>query len=151
MRKITNWNVYRMAWSFQRRIWSEIERIPRELKRGMNLARNWNTILRWVHLTFGMMISVYFARITFTGNTDAWDNDPWVTMFVGQAVVAIVFWTGIIKWQLPRIKKWNRNRKKSKAATNWFGWIARGNPKPLCILFFETKGIQWDDTDASDE
>ena len=21
----------------------------------MNLARNWNTILRWVHLTFGMM------------------------------------------------------------------------------------------------
>jgi len=69
----------------------------------MNLARNWNTILRWVHLTFGMMISVYFAR---------------VTMFIGQAVVAIVFWTGIIKWQLPRIKKWNRNRKKSKAATN---------------------------------
>ena len=136
MRKITNWNVYRMAWSFQRRIWSEIERTPRELKRGMNLARNWNTILRWIHLTFGMMISVYFARITFTGNTDAWDNDPWVTMFVGQAVVAIVFWTGIIKWQLPRIKKWNRNRKKSKATTNWFGWIARGYPKnPFDFIF----------------
>ena len=151
MWKITNWNVYRMAWSFQRRIWSEIERTPRELKRGMNLARNWNTILRWVHLTFGMMISVYFARITFTGNTDAWDNDPWVTMFVGQAVVAIVFWTGIIKWQLPRIKKWNRNRKKSKAATNWFGWVARGYPKPLCILFSDTKGIQWVDTDATQQ
>ena len=149
MRKITNWNVYRMAWSFQRRIWSEIERTPRELKRGMNLARNWNTILRWIHLTFGMMISVYFARITFTGNTDAWDNDPWVTMFVGQAVVAVVFWTGIIKWQLPRIKKWNRNRKKSKTTTNWFGWTARGYPKPLCILFSDTKGIQWVDTDAT--
>jgi hypothetical protein len=82
----------------------------------MNLARNWNTILRWVHLTFGMMISVYFARITFTGNIDAWDNDPWVTMIVGQAVVAIVFWTGIIKWQLPRIKKWNRKRNKKNAS-----------------------------------
>ena len=48
------------------------------------MARNWNTILRWVHLFFGMMISAYFARITFTGNTDAWDNDPWVTMVVGK-------------------------------------------------------------------
>jgi hypothetical protein len=26
-------------------------------------------------------------------------------LFVGQAVMAVVFWTGIIKWQLPRIKK----------------------------------------------
>lgn len=84
----------------------------------MKMSKNWNTILRWIHLIFGMMISAYFARITFTGNTDVWDDDPWVTMFVGQAVLAIVFWTGIIKWQLPRIKKWNRNRKKAKAAEN---------------------------------
>jgi len=33
-------------------------------------------------------------------------------------VVAIVFWTGIIKWQLPRIKKWNRKRKKAAEAVN---------------------------------
>jgi len=65
-----------------------------------------------------MIISVYFARITFTGDVNAWNGHPGFTMFVGQAVVAIVFWTGIIKWQLPRIKKWNRNRKKSKAAAN---------------------------------
>ena len=82
------------------------------------MARNRNTILRWVHLTFGMMVSIYFARITFTGNVDAWDADPWVTMLVGQAIMAIVFWTGVIKWQLPRIKKWNRNRKKKAAANN---------------------------------
>ena len=56
---------------------------------------NWNTILRWIHLLFAMMISVYFGRIT---------------MFVRQIVMAIVFWTGIIKWQLPKIKKWNRSR-----------------------------------------
>ena len=79
------------------------------------MTRNWNTILRWVHLIFGMMISVYFARITFTGDVNAWDENPEITMLMGQAVMAIVFWTGIIKWQLPRIKKWQRKRKKAKA------------------------------------
>jgi hypothetical protein len=63
-----------------------------------------------------MMISAYFARITFTGNVNAWEDQEWVTMLMGQGVLAIVFWTGIIKWQLPRIKKWNRNRKKKQAA-----------------------------------
>ncbi|MBL6733724.1 MAG: hypothetical protein ISP84_04175, partial [Candidatus Poseidonia sp.] len=38
-------------------------------------------------------------------------------LLVDQAVMAVVFWTGIIKWQLPRIKKWNRKRQKAKAAT----------------------------------
>jgi hypothetical protein len=32
-------------------------------------------------------------------------------MTMGNAVMVIVFWSGIIKWRLPRIKKWNRNRK----------------------------------------
>ena len=82
----------------------------------MNLAKNWNTILRWIHLIFGMMISAYFARITFTGNVNAWEDQEWVTMLMGQGVLAIVLWTGIIKWQLPRINKWNRNRKKKQAA-----------------------------------
>lgn len=82
----------------------------------MSLAKNWNTILRWIHLIFGMMISAYFARITFTGNVNAWEDQEWVTMLMGQGVLAIVFWTGIIKWQLPRIKKWNRNRKKKQTA-----------------------------------
>lgn len=80
------------------------------------MAKNWNTILRWIHLIFGMMISAYFARITFTGNVNAWEDQEWVTMLMGQGVLAIVFWTGIIKWQLPRIKKWNRNRKKKQTA-----------------------------------
>ena len=62
---------------------------------------NWNTRLRWIHLIFGMMISVYFARITFSGDINAWDDQPWVTMAMGNAVMAIVFWSGIIKWQLP--------------------------------------------------
>ncbi len=47
---------------------------------------------------------------------NVWDDNPGFTMFVGQAVMAVVFWTGIIKWQLPRIKKWNRKRQKAKVA-----------------------------------
>ena len=35
-------------------------------------------------------------------------------------------------------------------ATNQFGWVERGYPKPLCILFFDTEGIQWVDADASE-
>ena len=72
---------------------------------------NWNTILRWIHLLFAMMISIYFARITMFEET--WSDE--VTMFVGQIVMMVVFWTGIIKWQLPRIKKWNRTRKVNTA------------------------------------
>ena len=33
--------------------------------------------------------------------------------------------------------------------TNCFGYVGRGYPKPLCILFSDTKGIQWGDTDAT--
>jgi len=33
--------------------------------------------------------------------------------------------------------------------TNRFGQVARGYPKPLRILFSDTKGIQWVDTDAT--
>ncbi|MDP7043864.1 MAG: hypothetical protein QF807_07605 [Candidatus Thalassarchaeaceae archaeon] len=76
------------------------------------MARNWNTVLRWIHLGFGFGISFYFGAITFSGDTGYWNDRPEVTNFVATAVLGIVFWTGIIKWQLPRIKKWNRNRKK---------------------------------------
>ncbi len=64
-----------------------------------------------------MIISVYFARITFTSDVNAWDSHP-STMFVGQAVVAIVFWTGIIKMATASYQKWNRKRMKTKAATD---------------------------------
>ena len=149
MWKIANRNVQRMARSFKRRIWTKTCRIQERKQGRMNMAKNWNTILRWVHLIFGFCFSIYFGAITFTGNIDYWDGQPWVTMAMGTVVLGIVFWTGIIKWQLPRIKKWNRNRKKSKVATNWFEKVTRGYPKPLCILFPDTKGVQLSDTDAS--
>ena len=35
-----------------------------------------------------------------------------------------------------------------KVPTNCFGYVGRVHPKPLCVLFSDTKGIQWADTDA---
>jgi len=71
----------------------------------------WDNLLRWIHLFFGFGISVYFGAITFSGDTEYWNNRPEVTNFVATGVLGIVFWSGIIKWQLPRIVKWNRRRK----------------------------------------
>lgn len=76
------------------------------------MALKWNNILRWIHLIAGMIISVYFFAIVQFDH----EWEPWVTDMVGQLVIAIVFWTGIIKWQLPRIKKWNKNRKRKAEA-----------------------------------
>jgi len=42
----------------------------------MKISKNWNTILRWIHPGFGMIISLYFARITFSGEVNAWDGNP---------------------------------------------------------------------------
>ena len=36
-----------------------------------------------------------------------------------------------------------------KVPTNCFGYVGRVHPKPLCVLFSDTKGIQWADTDAT--
>ena len=82
------------------------------------MARNWNTILRWVHLIFGFCFSIYFGAITFNNDIDFWDDQPWVTMTMGTVILGIVFWSGIIKWQLPRIKKWNRNARKKQLLLN---------------------------------
>ncbi len=82
------------------------------------MARNWNTILRWVHLIFGTCFTIYFGAITFNRDINFWDDKPWVTMTMGTVVLAVTFWTGIIKWQLPKIRKWNRNRKKRSQAVD---------------------------------
>ena len=82
-------------------------------KMANKLSNNWNNILRLIHLIFGFCFSIYFGAITFNNDVNFWDDEPWVTMAMGTVVLGIVFWTGIIKWQLPRIKKWNRNRNKN--------------------------------------
>jgi hypothetical protein len=75
--------------------------------------KTWNKALRWVHLLFGLSISAYFFFLPADGYSDAVNN---IFKF---GVIAVVFWTGIIKWQLPRIARWrSRNQIKRAQATS---------------------------------
>ncbi|TVP63741.1 MAG: hypothetical protein EA340_14270 [Nitriliruptor sp.] len=65
------------------------------------------TVLRWVHLLSGMLISVYFLFMP----EDGWSDT--VNTVMGQGVVAFVAWTGIIRWQLPRYRRWRARRRAS--------------------------------------
>ena len=63
------------------------------------------TVLRWVHLLAGLFISYYFIFKPDGGWSDGFE------LFVGQVVVNFVAWTGIIKWQLPRLRRWRARRR----------------------------------------
>ena len=63
------------------------------------------TVLRWVHLLAGLFISYYFIFKPDGGWSDGFE------LFVGQVVVTFVAWTGIIKWQLPRLRRWRARRR----------------------------------------
>jgi hypothetical protein len=65
--------------------------------------KNWNSILRYIHLLFGGAITGYFFYTVFLGNTAS-------EMMVNLVMLsgALAFWTGIAKWQLPRIRKWRK-------------------------------------------
>lgn len=64
---------------------------------------NWNSILRWVHLFFGVAINGYFFYTVVLGNTAT-------EMMVNLVMLSggLAFWTGLAKWQLPRIRKWRK-------------------------------------------
>lgn len=80
---------------------------------------NWNTGLRWFHITVGLMISAYFWPLTTApGDPDYWTNHvngDLYTNLVGNVVLLLVFWSGIAKWQLPRIRRWIRKAKDRRA------------------------------------
>ena len=69
------------------------------------------TVLRWLHLLTGMLISYYFLFKPEGGWSDGFE------LFVGQFVVAFVAWTGIIRWQLPRLRRWRAGRRARAGAT----------------------------------
>jgi hypothetical protein len=66
--------------------------------------KNWNKILRWVHFLAGLSISYYFFFMP------AFFNDTATTEIYTFGIVSFVFWTGIIRWNLPRIRRWSKNR-----------------------------------------
>ena len=71
--------------------------------------KTWNNGLRWVHFLFGLSISAYFFFLPADGYSAAVNN---VYKF---GVIAVVFWTGVIKWQLPRISRWRQRNQTRRA------------------------------------
>lgn len=63
------------------------------------------TVLRWVHLLAGLFISQDVIFEPDGGWSDGFE------LFVGQVVATLVAWTGIIKWQLPRLRRWRARRR----------------------------------------
>jgi hypothetical protein len=63
-------------------------------------VKNWNKILRWVHFLAGLSISYYF----FFMPDEGWSDGTNTLYKFG--IVSFVFWTGIIRWNLPRIRRW---------------------------------------------
>ena len=70
----------------------------------------WSSILRWAHFLAGMLISVYFMFKP----SDGWP--AWYENLMTFGVVGFVFWTGVIRWQLPRIRRFFRKRRGAREA-----------------------------------
>jgi hypothetical protein len=82
------------------------------------LKTNWNKIWRYVHLTFGLVLVAYHARIAWYHNgfvDSLWSAS--IDKFVSTTLIFFVMWTGLAKWPIyPWYKKrQNKKRKKQKA------------------------------------
>jgi hypothetical protein len=69
-----------------------------------------STTLRWIHFLFGLSISGYFLLMPDSGWSDT------VNTVYTFGVISIVFWTGVIRWQLPRIRRWRARQLRAAAA-----------------------------------
>ncbi len=83
------------------------ETIPASVATSKRRPPRTATVLRWVHLLSGMLISAYFLFMP----EDGWSDT--VNTVMGQGVVAFVAWTGIIRWRLPRYRRWRARRRAS--------------------------------------
>ena len=66
--------------------------------------KNWNKILRWSHFLVGLSITYYFFFMPNEGWSDGVNN------LYKFGIVSFLFWTGIIRWNLPRIRRWSKGR-----------------------------------------
>jgi hypothetical protein len=73
--------------------------------------RSTATTLRWVHLMAGLLISVYFMFKPTGGWPDGFES------FMANVLVPFVAWTGIIRWQLPRYRRWRAKRRAESLQT----------------------------------
>ena len=65
---------------------------------------NWNEGLRWIHFLFGLSTSGYFFLMPADGRSDT------VNTVYKFGIVSIVFWTGVIRWNLPNTHRWSKSR-----------------------------------------
>tara|TARA_B100000401_G_C52631009_1_gene635979 strand:+ start:324 stop:629 length:306 start_codon:yes stop_codon:yes gene_type:complete len=80
------------------------------------MARNWNKIWRNVHLTLGLVLVAYHARIAWYHNgfvNSVWSAD--IDKFVSTTFIFFVMWTGLAKWPIYPLYKKRQNRKKREA------------------------------------
>ena len=85
----------------------------------LDMGANWNKIWRYVHLTFGLILVVYHARIAWYHNgfvDSVWSAST--DIFVSTTLIFLVMWTGLAKWPVyPWYKKrQNKKRREAKAA-----------------------------------
>lgn len=71
--------------------------------------KSWNKILFWFHFSGGISISAYFFLLPAEGYSDT------VNSIYKYGVIIFVFWTGFIRWNLPRISRWRAKRKTASA------------------------------------
>ncbi len=77
------------------------------------MARNWNNILRWLHISMGLVLVIYHSRIAWFhyGIVDSvWTAD--IDKVISTTIVFAAMWTGLSKWPIyPWLKK-RQNRLK---------------------------------------
>ena len=77
------------------------------------MSRNWNKIWRYVHLSVGLILVVYHARIAWYHNgfiDSVWSAST--DKFVSTTLIFLVMWTGLAKWPIYPWYKKRQNRKK---------------------------------------
>ena len=79
---------------------------------------NWNKIWRYLHLTLGLILVTYHARIAWYHN--GFVDSVWsagVDKFVSTTLIFFVMWTGLAKWPIyPAYKKRKNRKRRAKKA-----------------------------------
>ena len=82
------------------------------------MKKNWNSIWRYIHLAFGLILVVYQARIAWfhQGFVDSvWSAD--IDKLVSTTLIFFVMWTGLAKWPIyPWYKKRQNKKKRAQKA-----------------------------------
>jgi len=98
--------------------WEAAAKINYLLQGYFSMKKNWNSIWRYIHLAFGLILVVYHARIAWfhQGFVDSvWPAD--IDKLVSTTLIFFVMWTGLAKWPIyPWYKKRQNKKKRAQKA-----------------------------------